>query len=903
MTKIKSSTGQQAFYKPFRVNRLIVAVLTSIMTFTISWGRTLSDNPTVEKDYLKRSELAGNKHFFEELKKQNISGDKETALKFLYAYMSDADMAAYPADFFSINVDATFKASEEMPWGTAVPEREFLHFVLPLRVNNEALDMSRPIFYEELKDRVKNLSMEEAILEVNHWCHEKATYRPSDGRTSSPLSTVSQAIGRCGEESTFAVAALRAVGIPARQVYTPRWAHTDDNHAWVEAWANGKWYFLGACEPEPVLNLAWFNAPASRGILMNTNVFGHYDGPEEQLSNTNITTTINVTENYAPIKEGIVIVKDKEGNLVEGATVRFGVYNYAEFYPIVTRRTDSDGTVTLTSGLGDLVVWATDGKNFALGQLKGSANDPLVLILDKDNSFEGNIGFDITPPPSRPIVTNVTEEQKIENAVRTAYEDSLRNAYTSTFANLESIEKAAALLNLDKDRLTRILTDSRGNHKNIISVISNLDEGKREVALDLLEVVSEKDRRDISSDALRSHVEEFNNESCYPEEINKQYILNPRVENEKLVGYKQKLRDFYSESDRIKFKKNPELLADWIITNVADNSEWNPLNLRMDPLSVAASRSAGPLSKKIFFVASARSLGIPSRMDLVRGEAQYMDYNGNWHDVLRSNSDAHSAECNIGQGTIKLNYEPQAYLSDPKYYSHFTISKIVDGLPHLLEYPEESTLSEIFDGDTELEAGQYMIVTGRRLADGGVLSEVSVFNIKNGESKELPLNIREDAEAVSVIGSLNAESIYHDLATDTDKSILSTTGRGYYVLGILRQGHEPSVHALNDISLLKDEFEKRSSARDGGEKIMLLFDKGESKGFDSSIFPNLPSNVVRGEESTGDIKREIVESLHLASDDLPIFVIADTFNRIVYVSQGYTIGLGEKLIRTLDKID
>lgn len=71
---------------------------------------------------------------------------------------------------------------------------------------------------------------------------------------------VKTAYGRCGEESTFTVAALRSVGIPARQVYTPRWAHTDDNHAWVER-ADGEWYFFGACEPEPVLNLGWFNAP------------------------------------------------------------------------------------------------------------------------------------------------------------------------------------------------------------------------------------------------------------------------------------------------------------------------------------------------------------------------------------------------------------------------------------------------------------------------------------------------------------------------------------------------------------------------------------------------------------------------------------------------------------------
>ena len=95
--------------------------------------------------------------------------------------------------------------------------------------------------------------------------------------------TVKTAYGRCGEESTFTVAALRSVGIPARQVYTPRWAHTDDNHAWVEAWADGKWYFFGACEPEPVLNLGWFNAPASRGMLMHTKVFGRYKGAEEML--------------------------------------------------------------------------------------------------------------------------------------------------------------------------------------------------------------------------------------------------------------------------------------------------------------------------------------------------------------------------------------------------------------------------------------------------------------------------------------------------------------------------------------------------------------------------------------------------------------------------------------------
>ena len=29
------------------------------------------------------------------------------------------------------------------------------------------------VFFDELKDRVKGLSLYDAVLEVNHWCHEK----------------------------------------------------------------------------------------------------------------------------------------------------------------------------------------------------------------------------------------------------------------------------------------------------------------------------------------------------------------------------------------------------------------------------------------------------------------------------------------------------------------------------------------------------------------------------------------------------------------------------------------------------------------------------------------------------------------------------------------------------------
>ena len=274
-----------------------------------NYNDDISRKKDTELTFTERMRVIGQEFF--NLNGIDITSEEKNVLMFLYAYMPLADITDYPTSFFLDNIRCSLKARREMAWGASVPENLFRHFVIPVRVNNEALDSSRMVFYNELKERVNGKNMYDAILEVNHWCHEKVTYQPSDARTSSPLATVRTATGRCGEQSTFTVAALRSVGIPARQVYTPRWAHTDDNHAWVEAWADGKWYFLGACEPEPVLNLGWFNAPASRAMLMHTRVFGNYNGPEEVILRSSNFTEINETDNYAHTAPHIITVKDK----------------------------------------------------------------------------------------------------------------------------------------------------------------------------------------------------------------------------------------------------------------------------------------------------------------------------------------------------------------------------------------------------------------------------------------------------------------------------------------------------------------------------------------------------------------------------------------------------------------
>lgn len=864
-----------------------------ILSPLFSYAQFISPNEERDNDFKKRMEAVKDKSPFKIFEDPSITGERLEALKFLYAYMPLSDVLDYTPEFILENVDASLRALEEMPWGKNIPEQEFLYFTLPIRANNESLDSSRMVFFEELKERVKEMSIQEAILETNHWCHEKVSYRASDGRTSSPLSSMSQAIGRCGEESTFAVAALRSIGIPARQVYTPRWAHTDDNHAWVEAYADGEWHFLGACEPEPVLDLGWFNEPSSRGILMNTNVIGKYNGPEEKLSQNNLSTTINVTSNYTDTDSLKIKVIDLDGLPVENCKVNFCVYNYAEFYPVATKLTDSKGKASLIAGHGDMIIWATDGVTFGFTTANSKNDSVSIVTLNKPENFEGEFDFTIVPSPPKPKIPYVSEEARRINDRRFAIEDSIRNAYISTFATQDSATSSARSLGVDTAKLTKILLDSRGNHKNILNYLESLSPELRNTAINILLAVTEKDRRDIPIVVLEDNLA---NLSEYPDStILNDYILNPRIEREPLFPYKSFLKQQFSNQEIENFKKNPSSIVNWVNSNITLSNLWNPRDIRMSPIAVWKGKEATTTNRNIFFVALSRSMGVPAKIDPVTSITQYMDIDGTWHDALFSDETISPQESQKSQ--IILDYSPVGRITDPLYYSQFSISRFIDGVPVQLEFAEEDRVHDINERQQELEPGKYMITSGQRMADGSVLGHATIFNIQPDMVLNVPLTIPQDTTQIQVIGSLNAENIYQDSKSDSEKSIISTTGRGYYIVGLVRPNQEPTKHALNDIILASSQLE------DWGGKILLLFQSEEDKNiFDFSEFKDLPSNVVFGIDKDQNVFNELSESLGIDSFSSPVFVIADTFNRVVFVSTGYTIGLGEKLLDVLSRI-
>ena len=852
----------------------------------------------VENDFQAKQAALPNGNLFAVFNDQMTPEERE-ALTFMYAYMPIGDITDYSGDFYLKNIRSSFQARNEMPWGDSIPEDIFRHFVLPVRINNENLDESRMVFFDELKDRVKGLSLYDAVLEVNHWCHEKVIYTPSDGRTSSPLASVKTAYGRCGEESTFTVAALRSVGIPARQVYTPRWAHTDDNHAWVEAWVNGKWYFFGACEPEPVLNLGWFNGPAYRGMLMHTKVFGKYNGPEDVMERTDGYTEINVIDNYAPSAKAVITVMDANGKPVKDALVEFKIYNYAEFNSVARKKTDADGKCSLSAGKGDMLVWASKDGKFGYSKVSFGEDGEVTIAMNKKPGDVETIALDIVPPVDGSIPAEVTPEQKEANAKRLLEEDAIRNKYVATFYTEEKAEALAKELGIDPMKTEDFMIGSRGNWMEIEKFLRETPAEKRAQAMALLDVVSAKDLRDTPASVFADHL---NNTPAVQSEWFNEYIMNPRVANEFLTPYKSFFAANIEPSLAKQAVENPQALVDWVKNNVSINDALNAQRIPIMPMGVWKSRIADKGSRNIFFVAVARSLGIPARIEPVARKIQYFKDNA-WVDV-----DFEAAvQTTAKQGKVIASYQPIKALQDPKYYSHFTIAKVLpNGTLQTLNFERGGnvdmglgdTWSGLLKKPLSMDEGNYMLVTGTRMANGSVLAEIEFFNVEADKTTPIQLEMRESKDEIQVIGNFNSENKFKRADNGEETSLLATTGRGYYIVALLGSRQEPTNHAMRDIAAVKKELE------DWGRGIVLLFpDEKGYKNFDPKEFGDLPGTITYGLDIDGAIQKEMATAMKLQNaNTLPIFLIADTFNRVVFVSQGYTIGLGEQLMKVIHKL-
>lgn len=879
--------------------RLFVILFLSQILGSSIWGQLIS-NPERLQD-IRRMLVVQQKltarsrtdiwHYLQ----KPMTRDEKQVMRFFYAYMPLSDMADYSPSFFYKNVQRALEAHAEMSWGKKIPEDVFLHFVLPLRVNNEHLDSFRLKMYPILKARIQGLDMKEAALEINHWCHEKVTYRGTDDRTSSPLNTMNKSFGRCGEESTFTVAALRTVGIPARQVYTPRWAHSDDNHAWVEVWINGKWHYMGACEPAPDLDMGWFSEPVKRIMLADSRAFGRYYGQDQVVGANDRFSNLNLTSNYAPVRNVTIKVMRVDGTPVDSAKVEFKLYNYAEYYPIATTYTDKLGQTHLSLGMGDILIWASKNGKFGYTKLSVPTTGSLSLVLDKTSLDNVIDNYYMVPPPARKVISHVTSQQEKYNDLRLAHEDSIRNAYMATFKDSLWAGALAQKLHLSSDTVVGFIQKSYGNWAQVETYLRQGAQISRKYVLAMGSQLSDKDFSDLRASVLISQlgyaVRPEGREQGISDDQFILYVLNPRIATENLSTWRSFLTNQFGYDMALKTRANINVLIDWMQHNITINDDANLYSHSyISPEGVFLMRLADKKSRDLFFVAACRTFGIPARLN---PETQFPEYlnHGRW---LRAVFSAHTIANQVLGSLHLLNGDNPMV---PQYYLHFTIGVLRNGTYHTLYFDEDKKVTD-FPQQMPLEIGHYVLVTGNRLQDGSVLSSLTYFQIKKGQETTIKVQLRQSKNALVASGKLNLKDLYvKPLDSTASVSLASFAGGQDIMLALLDPDKEPSKHILNDLGSYINYFNQ------GDVKFVFAMSKGKASQANVISTYLLPKNRVIGIDVDNHLLHAI-SSLYgqELQNNLPLVLLMDKSGNVYYFSSGYKIGIGEQLIRIEDII-
>lgn len=723
--------------------------------------------------------------------------EKEDAC-FLLAYLPLADLAYMTGDDILENVRLAQKARAEFAWGSQLTNELYTHFVLPHRVSQEPFVRWRKQFYETLAPRVIDMTMTEAALEVNHWCHEVATYKPSDSRDQDPLTTIRAGLGRCEEEMILAICALRSVGIPARQCYTPFWAHMDDNHAWVEVWADGKWHYFGACEPEVALNRAWFTNAAKRAMLVASTAYGDYHGSEPVLKRYGNATLINSTAVYGTTREVHITLLDADGRLAANQKLYFNLYNYGSFLPAMVLETDENGMLNIVCGPGDWFVTAGDGENATFAHLKSNATQAM-LRLGKPKLLRGIKEADYNPPPE----ALASEEIKRDSlfACRLTNEDSIREANVwSTWIRENNLDTVAAhgsatyvtrpdsawvyaqtdsfLPDSTQQKLLEILRKARGNWGNFWNFVCDVFPGERiqhqylrKPEFALLTVLDEKDLRDFSQVALNDHLTRVPSsdlhirgrteheaklnrwgDSLRSDPMQRDYVFKPRLSYEParpwyipLAKESMQLRTrevaITDSSYSTKSFLDPQLLRSWLLSNITVEDPKDRLGPPLTPAECLLLRRGAQDDLERLYLGFMRVNGVPARFNPATMKPEIWQ-DGTWQIVELGKSKTKNEKLkNPRTGKLVI----RTAVDSAQYNKTWAVAMWDKDHFSDLDFGYMEPFKNI-KWPHDLPAGLYCLTTGVRRKDGSVPISATWFEIKPGKTTKVELKWRDNGE-------------------------------------------------------------------------------------------------------------------------------------------------------------
>lgn len=799
--------------------------------------------------------------------------DEAICLKYLYAYMPSQDLANYDGSLFLNFSRHALKMRKIVPWGENIADALFLNYVLQYRINNENIEFYSEIISNELLNIIKGKSMKDAVIAINYWCFSKATYQTTDQRTASPLTVIRNAYGRCGEESTFTVASLRSVGIPARQIYAPRWAHCEDNHAWVEVYIDGQWHSIGACEPEDVLDSAWFISHASKAMLLNTKVLAHTLDNTEVVLKTDLYSEVNVLAHYAKTKRLTVIVQDEQGRMVEDAHVRFEIVNYSELFPLADIKTDKNGKVDILTGFGDMIVFVHKDDIHTFKKVDMRKEDLVTITLPKESV--DIISFELIPPQG------IAPAQTNQKADKSEYNKALaiRKEFETTFYTGKKAIAFAETYGAHKDKIANFLENARGNYKEIIDFIHD-DDTKNflDDKIAMLGTLTKKDFSDITCDILKTHfIHAMQFKNTVREDIFVPHLLSPRIMHEMITDYRKTLAHYFSADKIVLFTQNPKEILNYIPIQYTDGQMTHTPSYYSNPVGLLTLGIGDSVSQKIAFVAICRSLGIPAKFNKEDFSLSYYQ-NDAWVDI----KDVSSAEAKKGTLILKV-------LDDTKleYMKNFTIAKL-SGAYHTLNFREKIELINI-----SLEEGFYRVMISDRNDDGNVIATMYYAKIKENETLTLAVTAKKHDIIAKYMVDIKNHIVYN--REESEKDLFDIISNKNSMLAYIDVSKEPTEHLLNEIFDEQDKFNKIDA-----NLVLILKNK---KDLNDKTLQKMLKVVDKIQVYIGyneEFIQYIYKDIPLLDKSLPLVCVTNNNRKIINAWAGYNVGMGEMVLKYIN---
>lgn len=863
----------------------------------------------IEKDYEARLNLFG---AVAENVKANVeaqTGLTKTLCQFMYAYQPLSDIGDYDFEVFKGYAEHAAFLYENSEYVKAIPDEYFLNYVASPRINSEDLTDCRKFFYDLVHERITGMPVKEAVFELNNWCYENGTYRSTSERTASPITFYKGGYGRCGEESTFLTTILRCVGIPARQIYAPRWSHSPDNHAWTEIYVDGEWVYTGACEPKPVFNCGWFPYAASRAMILHSRSFSPFTYEKEDivLTKDGIVTMMDNGKLYAHQKNVKVRAFHKDGTPAANVCVRMEIVNGAEFYSVVTIFTDENGEGNVNLGLGTIHVYAISGEDKFEGYFYVPTTELIEVRLGEEVVDGQWHDYYIEAPESATIShVEISDEEDKAQCDKNAIGDGIRNARIASYYDAEFAENYK-----EYKQIYRALNTSRGNFDEIKKFVLMEFEGCTLKEKDrMLACMAQKDCRDLKADVLADHMEAFlmeeevmsklenvpqttifvDAESKAPSEdifaefyhakkdFYLDYVVSPRIHSEKLSKYRSEIKAILGNENPF---NSPKEIWAYIKENCKfyENEEYT--TIMATPGTVLKLKAGSTHAQYILFVAICRTYGIPARIDMTYRRPQV--YDGNRFVYVEFDDEA--------MGTIAVDFVDEKL---PGYYSTFTLGyQMEDGSFRTVNH-EDFFVRMDKHMEVKLLPGVYRFVTCVRTKTGSVVGKTMMFKVEAGKTVAVELTCKDKTVATLI----TKKAIPFVTLYKADGEAVSTEQykeAGTHIFFFLKPGNEPTEHIFTELTALHNAGKKL--------ECPLHFILKSKEDLENASFKKITSFVEH--DLWFDPEEAAITALSEATEtkleSYPYICVMDGSETALFADCGYRVGMIETLERILEE--